>query len=336
MLLENMLKLTVQRVKELLDLTAGKKIAVIGDVMLDRYFWGNVTRVSPEAPVPVVDYENETYHLGGAANVANNLLSLGISPILCGVLGADKYAVRFRDIAEENGISTFGLQEDVSRPTTVKTRIIGNNQQIARLDRETRQKISSSVSKSIVKSLEDTDSLNGIIFEDYNKGTITEDLIKHVIAFASHDKIPVFVDPKVDYFFDYRNVTVIKPNLKETSIALKKELVSKEEIIEAGKKVLNELNVQNVLLTMSSEGMMLFESNGDISSVPTRARMVADVSGAGDTAIATLAAFFVSGATMKEAATIANLAAGVVCEHPGIVSVKPMALFDSVVRNSFD
>jgi len=331
-----MLKLTVQRVKELLDVKAGKNIAVIGDVMLDRYFWGSVTRVSPEAPVPVVDYENETYHLGGAANVANNLLSLGIYPILYGVLGADKYAVRFRDIAEENGISTIGLQEDVSRPTTVKTRIIGNNQQIARLDRETRQKISASVSKSIVESLEKTDKLNGIIFEDYNKGTITEDLIKDVITFASNNKIPVFVDPKFDYFFDYRNVTVIKPNLKETSIALKKELVSKKDITEAGKKVLKELNAKNVLLTMSSEGMILFESNGDISSVPTRARMVADVSGAGDTAIATLAAFYCSGATMKEAATIANLAAGVVCEHPGIVSIKPIALFDSVVRNSFD
>lgn len=333
--LENMLKLTVQRVKELLGLTAGKKIAVIGDVMLDRYFWGSVTRVSPEAPVPVIDYENETYHLGGAANVANNLLSLGISPILCGVLGADKYAVRFRDIAEENGISTIGLKEDVSRPTTVKTRIMGNNQHIARLDRESRQKISSTIMKSIVESLENTDKLDGIIFEDYNKGTITEVLIKKVITFASNNKIPVFVDPKVDYFFDYRNVTVIKPNLKETSIALKKELSSREDIVEAGKKILKELHVENVLLTMSSEGMMLFESNGDVSSVPTRARMVADVSGAGDTAIATLATFYVAGATMKEAATIANLAAGVICEHPGIISIKPMDLFDSVVRNSF-
>jgi len=329
-----MLELSISRVREILDGTKGKVIAVIGDVMLDRYFWGNVTRVSPEAPVPVIDYEDETFHLGGAANVANNLLSLGISPLLCGVLGKDKYSAKFKEIAEEKGISSSGLFEDESRLTTVKTRIIGNNQQIARLDRETRDIITTDVEEHIIRTLEETENLAGIVLEDYNKGTITEFLITETINFAKSKNIPVFVDPKFDHFFAYKNATVIKPNLKEASKAVDRELKSRTELENAGREILDRLDADNLLLTLSSEGMMLFERNGDISSVPTHARMVSDVSGAGDTAIATLASAMVGGANAKEAATIANLAAGVVCEHPGIVSIEPLDLFDSVARNS--
>ena len=326
--------LDISRVKEILDQAKNKVVAVIGDVMLDRYFWGKVTRVSPEAPVPVIDYENETFHLGGAANVANNLLSLGVSPVLCGVLGKDKYAVKFKEICKEQKINSDGLYEDPKRLTTVKTRIIGNNQHIARLDRETKDAVTEGVEEHILKTLEKTDNLAGIIFEDYNKGTITEHLIKETIKFADSKGIPVLVDPKFDNFFNFKNVKFFKPNLKEASRALNKELVSRSEIETAGKYILAELNAENLLLTLGAMGMMLFEQNGDISSVPTRARMVADVSGAGDTAIATLATAIIGGANPKEAATIANLAAGVVCEHPGIVSIKPLDLFDSVVRNS--
>jgi len=329
-----MLDLSVNRVREILDGAGNKVIAVIGDVMLDRYFWGRVTRVSPEAPVPVIDYENETYHLGGAANVANNLLSLGISPLLCGVLGKDKYSDKFKEIAEQQGIASYGLYEDESRLTTVKTRIIGNNQQIARLDRETRDIISTVVETHILRTLEETKNLAGIIFEDYNKGTITEFLITETIAFAKEKNIPVFVDPKFDHFYAYKHATVIKPNLKEASQAVGRELRSRTELELAGNEILEKLQAENLLLTLGSDGMMLFEQNGDISSVQTYARMVSDVSGAGDTAIAALATAMVAGATTKEAATIANLAAGVVCEHPGIVSIQPLDLFDSVVRNA--
>jgi rfaE bifunctional protein kinase chain/domain len=326
--------LDIRRVREILDGAKGKTVAVIGDVMLDRYFWGKVTRVSPEAPVPVIDYQNETFHLGGAANVANNLLSLGVSPVLCGVLGADKYAKKFKEICEEQNIISSGLYEDTGRLTTVKTRIIGNNQQIARLDRETREVITSDVEEHILHTLEDTENLAGIVIEDYNKGAITEFLIKETISFANKNGIPVFVDPKFDHFFSYKNIKVLKPNLKEASKALNKELRTRDDFEKAGKMLLEKLNAENVLMTLSAQGMMLFENNGNISSVPTKARMVSDVSGAGDTAIATLTTSMIGGANAKEAATIANLAAGVVCEHPGIVSIEPLDLFDSVVRNS--
>jgi rfaE bifunctional protein kinase chain/domain len=325
--------LNIGRVKEILDGAKGKTVAVIGDVMLDRYFWGKVTRVSPEAPVPVIDYENETYHLGGAANVANNLLSLGVSPILCGVLGDDKYADKFKEICEEQKINSSGLYKDPERLTTVKTRIIGNNQHIARLDRETKDKISDEVEKHILNILT-TEDLAAIVFEDYNKGAITTGLITETIKLAEEKNIPVLVDPKFDNFFTFKKVRFFKPNLKEASRALNIELSSRTDIEKAGREILEKLQAENLLLTLGAMGMMLFEQNGDVSSVPTRARMVADVSGAGDTAIATLTVATIGGAKPKEAATIANLAAGVVCEHPGIVSIKPLDLFDSVVRNS--
>ena len=326
--------LEVKRVSEILDNAKEKKIAVVGDVMLDRYFWGKVSRVSPEAPVPVIDYEDETFHLGGAANVAGNLLSLGVVPVLCGVLGDDKYAKRFKKIGEKRKIITDGLYIDPDRLTTVKTRIIGNNQQIARLDRETRDPIDSKAQEHILKSLESRDDLAGIIFEDYNKGAITESLIVEIIDFAKPNNIQVFVDPKYENFFSYKGVKVFKPNSKEVSKALGRELKTRDDFEAAGKELLERLEAENVLMTLGEKGMMLFERNGDISSVPTKARMVSDVSGAGDTAIATLATAMIGGATAKEAATIANLAAGVVCEHPGIVAIEELALFDSVVRNS--
>ena len=327
-------KLEVKSVSKILDSAKGKKVVVVGDVMLDRYFWGKVSRVSPEAPVPVIDYENETFHLGGAANVANNLLSLGIVPILCGVLGDDKYAVKFKEISEENNIITDGLYTDPKRLTTVKTRIIGNNQQIVRLDRESRDIIDEKAEKHILKTLEKIDDLSAIIFEDYNKGAISENLIVETMKWAKEKGIPIFVDPKFENFFKYIGAKVFKPNLKEVSKALAREINSREEFEKAGKEILEKLQSENVMMTLGEKGVMLFESNGDISSVPTRARMVADVSGAGDTAIATLTAAIIGGAGIKEAVTIANLAAGIVCEHPGIVSIDELTLYDSVIRNS--
>jgi rfaE bifunctional protein kinase chain/domain len=203
--------LNIGRVKEILDGAKGKTVAVIGDVMLDRYFWGKVTRVSPEAPVPVIDYENETYHLGGAANVANNLLSLGVSPILCGVLGDDKYADKFKEICEEQKINSSGLYKDPERLTTVKTRIIGNNQHIARLDRETKDKISDEVEKHILNILT-TEDLAAIVFEDYNKGAITTGLITETIKLAEEKIIPELVDPKFDNLFTFKKVRFFNPN----------------------------------------------------------------------------------------------------------------------------
>jgi D-beta-D-heptose 7-phosphate kinase/D-beta-D-heptose 1-phosphate adenosyltransferase len=285
-----------------------------------------VTRVSPEAPVPVIDIENETFHLGGAANVAHNLLSLGVQPLLCGVIGDDNSGRMFLDIANECGMNTDALLSDAQRVTTVKTRIIGNNQHIARLDREKRTWINDEQAEHIVRLLAREENLDGIIFEDYNKGVITPALISFLRAFASERGIRVFVDPKFDNFFAFTRSSVFKPNRKEAQEALGYELNSEESITKAGREILERLEADNVLLTLGAQGMMLFEADGHISHVPTFARHIADVSGAGDTAIATLSACVAAGANVREAAMLANLAAGIVCGEPGVVSIRPDAL----------
>lgn len=316
-----MKNLSKTRVKEIFKNFAGKKIAVIGDIMLDRYFWGSVTRVSPEAPVPVIDLEHETFHLGGAANVASNLNSLGIKSVLCGIIGNDNSAEMFEQICKERGIDPSGLYRDENRPTTVKTRIIGNNQQIVRLDREVRNIINREGENHIIQTLKNNSDLVGIIFGDYDKGAVSERLITEVLKYANSNNIAVYVDPKFVNFMYYKGVTVFKPNKKEASQALKIDIKSKDDVINAGKLLLDKLKCQNVLLTLGDKGMMLFEDNGRVHHVDTKARLVSDVSGAGDTVIATLAACSSGNATMTEAAIIANIAAGYVCGEPGIVSV---------------
>lgn len=319
-----------KRAKEIIVKANGKQVAVVGDVMLDRFFWGSVTRVSPEAPVPVIDVEDETFHLGGAANVAKNLSSLGVKPILFGLIGDDNSGKLFKNIAEEYGISTDGLYSDTNRPTTVKTRIIGNNQHIARIDREERKPIDKQGEEFILNSLKNNRELKGIILEDYNKGVLSEQLIQDIITFSKDKEIPVFVDPKKDNFFSYKNVTLFKPNRKEAQVALENPMKSKDDIIEAGKKLLSTLECDNVLITLGSEGMMLFEKDGSISSVPTYARKVSDVSGAGDTAIATIAATIAGEANLKEASALANYASGIVVEKPGIVSIEIEELLENI------
>ncbi|MFA7626381.1 MAG: D-glycero-beta-D-manno-heptose-7-phosphate kinase [Candidatus Kapaibacterium sp.] len=325
--------ITKFRALEILNQAKGRAIAVIGDVMLDRYFWGSVTRISPEAPVPVIDVENESIHLGGAANVAQNLKSLGIEPLLCGVIGNDNSGKSFKDVASERGINPEGLFIDNGRPTTVKTRIIGNNQQIARIDREVRTAIPDIGLNHIIDKLTNIKDLSGIIIEDYNKGTITNQMLDAINTFSVKKNIPVYVDPKKDNFFLYKGVTVFKPNKKEASQALGISIKTDEDVKSAGKKLLQMLECDNVLITPGAQGMMLFERNGVISSVTTKARHVADVSGAGDTAIATLAATMSGGADIREASVMANYAAGIVCEKPGIVSIDIDELIESIWKN---
>jgi rfaE bifunctional protein kinase chain/domain len=328
-----MLKNSAKSASELIDKCHGKRIAVVGDIMLDRYYWGSVSRVSPEAPVPVIDLESETWHLGGAANVASNLATLGACPILCGLIGNDSAGDLFRRAAESVGISHKGLYNDPERPTTVKTRIIGNNQQIARLDSEVRDSISGEGEDYIYSVLSNDKELSAIIFEDYNKGTLTPTLIKRIISLAAERSLPVFVDPKFENFFNFQSATVFKPNKKEAAQAIGFPLVTKEDISRAGKLLLEKTNAENILLTLGADGMMLFEKSGAVYSVPTHARRVSDVSGAGDTAIATLSAIVAAGGSVAEAADIANFAAGVVCEQPGIVSITKEALIESIERD---
>ena len=321
------------RTREILELAQGKSIAVIGDVMLDRYFWGSVSRISPEAPVPVIDVESETFHLGGAANVAKNLKTLGVTPYLFGLLGDDNSGKMFLEIANNFGINTSGLILDNERPTTVKTRIIGNNQQIARLDREVRSNISNAGVDLIIEKLKQCPNINGIIFEDYNKGAITVELITAVNEFSKSKNIPVFVDPKKDNFFDFKNFTVFKPNRKEASQALGFSIKNVEDAQKACKILIDKIGCESVLLTLGAEGMLLFQANSEELYVKTKARNVADVSGAGDTAIATLSVAMCGGATLKEGTILANFASGFVCEKPGIIAIQAEELIESVIKN---
>ena len=226
-------------------------------------------------------------------------------------------------------INVAGVYKDDERPTTVKTRVFGNNQQIVRLDTESVKTVSSKAERHILDMLDELKDIACIIFSDYNKGCLSEIVIREIITQAKNNNIPILVDPKFTNFFEYSNVTLVKPNKKEAEEALNFKLNSVDSINKAGKLLLKKLNVDNVLLTLGQEGMVLFEKNGNITSIPTRARTVADVSGAGDTAIATFAASYIGGADVKQSAFISNIASGIVCEKPGIVSIEIEELLKS-------
>ena len=329
------ISISEKRITSLFENFNNKTIAVIGDLMLDRYFWGSVTRISPEAPVPVVEVESEQGRLGGAANVAKNIKSLGGTPFLIGVVGNDNSGKQLIDIVRESGFPADGILSDHSRPTTVKTRLIANDQHIARVDRESRAEISFTIQNQIIETLlRNINSIDGIIIEDYNKGVIVKTLIKQIIDVAKeHGKI-ITIDPKFHNFFEYKNVTVFKPNKKEVEEALGKQLKTEQDVLEAGKQLLEKLKAENVLLTRGPQGMSLFESNGEITHIPTKALSVSDVSGAGDTVIATMTLSLAAGASVSESAVLANHAGGIVVGYVGIAPIQKEELFNSVIADS--
>lgn len=318
-----MIGMTGKRLDEIFGGMKGKRIAVVGDLMVDRYIWGGVSRISPEAPVPVVDMEQEQTRPGGAANVAMNIKSLGGSPFLVGIVGADNSGKQLLDLFRELDFPTNGIATDKTRPTTVKTRVIANNQHIVRIDREQKDDISGRMQEELLGAIRKTlGSIDGIIIEDYNKGVVTKDLIAETIRMALDGGKIISVDPKFNNFFEYKRVTVIKPNRMEAEEAMGLRLASDDEVDTAGRTLLRKLEAQNVLLTRGEKGMSLFESNGNTLHLPTKALKVADVSGAGDTVISTLTMALSGGATISEAATLANYAGGIVCSYAGIVPVR--------------
>ena len=323
--------LTHSRVSELLGNCKNKRIAVIGDLMIDKYVWGTVARISPEAPVPVVEVNTETERLGGAANVANNIQSLGGIPVLFGVVGNDANGARLLQLVEQQGCTTEGIVTDESRPTTIKTRVIAHNQHVVRIDSEQKKEISAAIQEKILTVLRRIISgLDAIIFEDYNKGVLAASLIAQVIELARKNNTIVTVDPKFNNFFSYRNVTVFKPNIKEAEEALGRKLLTDADVDQAGKELLERLQAENVLITRGEKGMSLIDRSGAVVTVPTQAQKVADVSGAGDTVIAALTLALAGGATLHEAALLANHAAGVVVAEVGIVPIEPAALLHSI------
>lgn len=330
-----MIKINKERLVKLKKGFSGQKIAVIGDMMLDCYYWGDVKRVSPEAPVPVVEVENEFYRFGGAANVALNIKKLGGTPIPLGVIGYDNEGSIFSSLIAEENITATGLVIDENRPTTSKARVIAHNQHVVRIDKEKKNPVDPEISKKLMDYfIGIVDELDGIILQDYNKGVLTSSFIKKIIRLARAKNKLITVDPKFNNFFEYKNVTVFKPNRKEASDVLGYRIKSDEDISLAGQKLLNKLHAKYVLLTLGEEGIAVFEKEKEERRMPTKARKVADVSGAGDTVISTLTMALAAGADILEASYLANYAAGIVCGEVGIVPIKLDELFSIVMKEN--
>jgi rfaE bifunctional protein kinase chain/domain len=313
-----------------------KRILVLGDVMLDSYIRGDVHRVSPEAPVPIVSFKNREERLGGAANVALNLVALGALPFLCSIVGNDDEADRFLNEASKNNIDTLGVLRSARRQTTVKTRIIGNNQQLLRVDKEQTDDIDSDLEIQLldrIQKLVEKQHFDALIFEDYNKGVLTPKIIQQVIELCRIHNIPTAVDPKKDNFLEYRNVTLFKPNFKELKEGLGLDFsFEKGATFEnAVTQLQKQLNAKLIFVTLSEYGVYI-QSEDKGAYIDAHRRAIRDVSGAGDTVIAVATMGLVAGMGAFEIAELANIAGGLVCEKSGVVSIALDELKSELVR----
>lgn len=308
----------------------GKKLLIIGDVMIDAYLWGNVDRVSPEAPVPIVRLNKRESRLGGAANVAMNIQNMGGIPVLCSVIGNDSKGQLFQELLDEKGLTGEGIITSDKRLTTVKFRVFGNNVQMLRVDEEVAYYLREEESAALIKKVKhllDSNGVDAIVFEDYDKGVISPAMIEHVLALAKEHDVPVVVDPKKKNFSLYQGVTLIKPNLKELreGLNLNGELIEPAQIHKAVLALQDKLQVGIVLATLSEKGIYYCRrnSNGhsESGSIPAYIRDVADVSGAGDTVIALAALCVAVNTPVELMARICNLGGGLVCEMVGVVPV---------------
>jgi D-glycero-beta-D-manno-heptose-7-phosphate kinase len=328
-------------VTSLFDAFTRQNILIIGDVMVDSYLWGKVDRISPEAPVPVVSLKSRESRLGGAANVALNIQSLGANPVLCSVIGKDDKSHVFYELMQKQNLDISGIITCQNRVTTTKFRIIGNNVQMLRVDDETEKPLDKEESALLagrIQSICDRMKIGAIIFEDYDKGVITPWLINQVVQLAGERNIPVVVDPKKKNFMNYKGVTLFKPNLKELREGLKldDELEETEKITEAVQQLQNILDVEISIATLSEKGICYSYrmKNGTFHTgiIPAHVRDIADVSGAGDTVISTLALCMAAGTTVEDMARLSNLAGGLVCEYVGVVPVNRDQLFQEALK----
>ncbi|TAE69927.1 MAG: D-glycero-beta-D-manno-heptose-7-phosphate kinase [Bacteroidetes bacterium] len=297
---------------------------VIGDVMIDSYLWGDVTRISPEAPVPIVNVKKREKRLGGAANVALNLKAMGANPILCAVVGDDADGQDFFQLLQENQLEKDGILVCKNRPTTIKHRILSGHQQMLRIDAETTENITDEEENLLYEKIKKLVlKCQVIIFEDYDKGVLSESLIQKVITFAKENNIPSVVDPKKRNFLHYQNTNVFKPNLKELKEGLKIDFdVKNNEALQKSVLLLKEkLNLEYVFVTLSERGVLLAKNKNDFFAQNAHIRQIADVSGAGDTVISIVALGVAIGLNPNFWAALANLAGGLVCEYVGVVSI---------------
>lgn len=328
------MKLNRSAIAKILSKFQGRRVLVLGDFILDHYVWGGVERISPEAPVPVVEVREESYRLGGALNVAANIASLGAKPTAVGILGEDGFADQVRRQCEAAGIALNAITS-LDRPTIRKTRIIAGSQQMVRIDRETRGKIDPDslrdLSHCLSVSLKSTDA---VIFSDYGKGVVNPQILRSTVPLALKAKLPIVADPKLQNFWSYRKVTLMTPNTKEAGESIGRKLKTEAEIESAGKKIRKKLDLRALLITRGEHGMSLFEAvNGGadrVTHIPTRAREVFDVTGAGDTVTAVCGLALAAGLDLRTTLEIANLAAGIVVGKIGTAVVTPREILDAV------
>jgi rfaE bifunctional protein kinase chain/domain len=310
-------------------------ILIVGDVMIDAYLWGKVERISPEAPVPVVSCTRSENRLGGAANVALNIKALGANAVLCSVIGKDAKGQIYRELMQNESLSCDGLIESAERPTTVKTRVISGNQQLLRIDEETDKPLKEELETQFIQkalNLIDNTSFAAIIFQDYDKGVITPNVIKAIAHAANAKNIPTLVDPKRRNFDAYANVTLFKPNFKEFTEGLKVDIAKTDSaaLFEHAKHLHNK-GIALVMVTLSEHGV--FISNGaEYEVIPAHHREITDVSGAGDTVVSVASACLAAGLSMTQIAAIANLSGGLVCEKIGVVPINKNKLLEESIR----
>jgi D-beta-D-heptose 7-phosphate kinase/D-beta-D-heptose 1-phosphate adenosyltransferase len=307
------------------------RIMVIGDLMVDEYIWGNVSRISPEAPVPVVSVTSESLRLGGAGNVVNNIHTLGGKVLLTGVVGNDEMGRKVIHDLRKMGLETKGIIVEPERVTTVKTRIIAQHQQVVRYDREITRPIQPENIQQILSLLEaGIHELDAVLVSDYGKGVICETLMEGVRSLTQKEGKILAVDPKVKNFPFFREVSIITPNHYEAAEAAGRWILNEEDLLAVGHTLLMRLQAKSVLITRGEKGMTLFQNNGEVTHIPTMAKEVYDVTGAGDTVISVLTLAMASGASAKQAAILSNIAAGIVVGEVGTATTKTSELEDAV------
>jgi rfaE bifunctional protein kinase chain/domain len=294
------------------------KALVVGDLMIDEYLWGSVDRISPEAPVPVVCVNRESQTLGGAGNVINNLVAMGADVFAVGTAGTGKAGSMIFDKLEELGIKTDGIISEPQRPTTRKTRVIASNQQVLRIDKEIKKNINADTLKKLIKIIESKISgMDIVILSDYDKGLVTDALVKQTVLLAKKYNVLTIVDPKSLNFSKYENVSILTPNKKEASLAANMDITSDKDLVAAGWKIMKKVKLERLLITCGKDGMVLFEKGEEPYTIASKARQVFDVSGAGDTVISLIGLGLAIGASFKQSAMIANIAAGIVVAKVG-------------------
>jgi len=324
----------INKLKELIKNFKDAKVLVVGDLILDEFMWGEVSRISPEAPVPVVWVKNESFMPGGASNVANNIRSLGAGVYLVGVIGDDDRGAILKGELAQKGINTDGVFVDVSRPTTLKTRVVAHHQQVVRIDKEKIDHIGGNMISKIIAYIENImKDIDAVIIEDYGKGVITPSLLSKIVPAAKASRKIIAVDPKEEHFKYYRGISVITPNNHEAAKAVGFEIKDEATLKKAGQVLLDKIKCKIALITLGENGMAVFQKGKPMTHIPTVAQEVFDVSGAGDTVIASYTLSLASGLDPIQSAYIANYAAGIVVGKVGIAVVTPEELLTRMGKN---